>query len=75
MFKIKEYTDALQQYQSTKVDSVLYPISDYIDTLNHADRIEFREMIKARGLGILPNLTYDYTLQKWITLPNGKLWK
>lgn len=75
MLTINEYKTAIEQYMKTKDDSVLYPISDAIDKMDYDVIIEFREQVKAVGLPILPNLTYDYENQTWITLQNGKLFK
>lgn len=46
-------------------------VLDAIDSMTHAQRIEFRAQF---GNQPTPrNLWYDYEKQVWITLPNGKL--
>lgn len=42
-------------------------LSDKIDTLSHAERIELRTKLEASGCRMLArNLYFDYELQMWI---------
>lgn len=46
-----------------------YQLSDRIDVLNHAQRIDLRcELVKRGVQKLMPNLTYDYDRQEWIGL-------
>jgi len=75
MLTLTMYRDAITKHKLTNNDSELYAISDAIDKMSYADRIYFRECLVELHLPILPNLTYDYDKQCWITKPNGKLFE
>ena len=45
-------------------------LSNFVDTLSHAQRIELRIELEYHNIPTLRNLYYDYGRQEWIKLPS-----